>query len=374
MSKFIVFPGINFAGIRGHIDRYGENLKTYLPATFFVGGFIFDIFTLGRIDNLFNILTHAIYLFLVLAVLLTQILGIEAGSGNGRLIRGFFTYRNEAVHFLLGALLNAFVIFYFKSGTVINTGLLLFLLAFLLVINEMHFFKARGPALKMILFNISLCSFFIYLLPLLIGRISAGIFILSLGCALLVMLGVCYILLRAGTDFVLLRRVLLIPTGAVVLGFAVLYTARMIPPVPLSLMQIGIYHNLEREDGSFRLYRETPPWRFWSQGDQNFQAQEGDRLYLFCRIFAPGGFRDRLYFHFQSKDKKRGWQTSDRIPLTIVGGRDQGFRGYAFKSNYSPGRWRALVETGGGLEIGRINFRIENSASTDPKNYYQERY
>jgi len=327
MLKIIIAPKAIIAGIRGQVDRYGDNLKPYCPALFFVGGFIFDIFTLGRIDSLLNILTHALYLLIVLIVLLTQILGLEADPGTGRLVGGFFTYRNDAVHFLLGALLNAFVIFYFKSGTVLNNGLLLFLLSALLVINEMNFFRARGPALKMVLFNISLCSFFIYLLPVLVGRISAGIFILSLVCVLLVMLGVWHFMLRAGVDFSLLRRVLLLPTGAVVLGFALLYGARMIPPVPLSLMQIGIYHNLERTNGTFRLYRQTHPWWFWSQGDQNFLARDGDRLYLFCRIFAPGGFRDRLYFHFQFDDERRGWQTTDRIPLTIVGGRGQGFRG-----------------------------------------------
>lgn len=369
-------PGLSakFAEIKDSIERNGENRKAFWPAIFFVGGFIFDIFTLGRIDSLLNILSHALYLLLVLGILLTQILGLESGLGAGRLVRVFYDYRNEAVHFLLGALLNAFIIFFFKCGTVLNNGLLLGLLAILLVVNEMNFFRTRGPALKMVLFNISLCSFFIYLLPVLLGRISAGIFILSLICVLLVMLGVWQLLLRTGADFALLRRFLLLPTGAVVLGFAVLYMARMIPPVPLSLMQIGIYHNLERLDGTFRLYRQTPPWRFWSQGDQDFLARDGDSLYLFCRIFAPGGFRDRLYFHFRFKDEQRGWQTTDRIPLTIVGGRDLGFRGYAFKNNYSPGRWRAMVETAEGLEIGRINFQIEMSADQEPRTFYQESY
>ena len=148
----------------------------------------------------------------------------------------------------------------------------------------------------------------------------------------------------------------------------------MIPPVPLSLLQIGIYHNLEREDGSFRLARQTPPWQFWRQGDQHFLAREGDRLYLFCRIFAPGGFRERLFFHFELYAEGHGWQTTDLIPLTIVGGRAEGFRGYAYKSNYQEGRWRALVETSEGLEVGRISFWIERSWQTTPREFYEERY
>jgi hypothetical protein len=51
--------------------------------------------------------------------------------------------------------------------------------------------------------------------------------------------------------------------------------------------------------------------------------------------------------------------SSDRIPLKIVGGRKEGFRGYGFKSNYEPGSWRAQVETNDGREIGRIYFDLE---------------
>lgn len=374
MSQISVASRETVARLAERLGRYGESWKGYWPAIFFVGGFIFDIITLGRIDNLLNIASHTLYLLLVLTLLLTQILELEADPGAGRLVSSFFAHRNEAVHFLLGALLNAFVIFFFKSGTFLNTFLLLALLALLLVVNELPYFRSRGPALKMVLFVISLCSYFIYLLPVLLGHISSGIFLLSLGCALLVLVAVWFLLGRIGLGFARLSRILLLPGGAVVLGFALLYGAKMIPPVPLSLLQIGIYHDLEREADSFNLYRETPPWRFWSQGDQDFLAREGDRLYLFCRIFAPGGFRDRLYFHFQSLDKAGAWLSTDRIPLTIVGGRDKGFRGYAFKNNYSEGSWRALVETDEGLEIGRIDFRIENSLSRQPRTFYREIY
>ena len=55
--------------------------------------------------------------------------------------------------------------------------------------------------------------------------------------------------------------------------------------------------------------------------------------------------------------------------MTITGGRDKGFRGYAFKSNYSSGKWRVLVETKGGREIGRINFKITKK-DFDNSNFY----
>jgi hypothetical protein len=67
----------------------------------------------------------------------------------------------------------------------------------------------------------------------------------------------------------------------------------------------------------------------------------------------------------------RGWLLQDTIPIKIVGGRELGFRGYAFKSRYDPGKWRVQVETTDGREIGRIYFSLE-SAPQAPRNFITE--
>ena len=355
------------------LNRY-QQLSPYLPALFFTGGFFFDILTLGRIDNILNIISHGFFLVCTMALVIMQITEVTPRLNAGTFEKIFFSYQNDAIHFMLGALLNAFVIFYFKSGSLMNTFLLLLVLFGLLLLNEVEFFKKKGPTLKMILLTISLCSFFIYLLPVLIGRTGAGIFLASQFCAGVVILALWQILLKFEVDFTRLSNYLLVPATSVIVIFSLLYAARIIPPVPLSLKQIGIYHNIERQNGDFILSHENPGWKFWFRGDQKFMARENDRIFLFSRIFAPGGFKDKLYFHFQIKDLQNKWQTTDRIPLIIVGGRDAGFRGYAYKQNYREGKWRALVETSEGLEIGRINFTVTNTLETAERHFIKERY
>ena len=155
-------------------------------------------------------------------------------------------------------------------------------------------------------------------------------------------------------------------------SFIALYFFKLVPPVPLSIQEIGIYHNVEKAKGSYKLYQQTPQWKFWLNGDQDFKAEAGDKIYVFMRLFAPSGFDDKLFIKWQYINKFGEWATTDRIPLKVVGGRGQGFRGYAFKSNYAPGQWRVVAETGYGLEIGRINFDVTMVNNEEPTPLYIE--
>jgi hypothetical protein len=115
---------------------------------------------------------------------------------------------------------------------------------------------------------------------------------------------------------------------------------------------------VERTEAGYKLGHERPAWRFWHNGDQNFVAQPGDRVYVFFRVFSPARFSDQVQMRWHWKDPARGWTLHDTIPIRIVGGREQGFRGYGFKSNYQPGEWKVQVETTDGREIGRVYFDL----------------
>jgi hypothetical protein len=149
-----------------------------------------------------------------------------------------------------------------------------------------------------------------------------------------------------------------VPFGLVLLVFLSLYVVRIIPPVPLSIPFIGVYHNVERQGDRFVLSHERPFWRFWDNGDQQFAAQPGDRVFVFFRVFSPTRFADQVLMRWYWRDAAGRWQLHDSIPINIVGGRAQGFRGYGMKSNYQPGEWKLQVETTDEREIGRVYFEV----------------
>jgi hypothetical protein len=140
--------------------------------------------------------------------------------------------------------------------------------------------------------------------------------------------------------------------------------------VPLSLQHVGIYHSVERVASGYQVTYARSKWRFWEAGDQTFVARPGDRIFCFFRIFSPAGFHDSVRVRWMYKDPRNGWQRRDAVPVAITGGREQGFRGFAFKANYQPGDWQVRIETANELEIGRIYLTVEadsqNSAETAP--------
>ncbi len=151
------------------------------------------------------------------------------------------------------------------------------------------------------------------------------------------------------------------PFGLVLIAFLVLYLFRLIPPVPLSIPFMGVYHGVERTEDGYRLTHAPGSWRFWERGDELFEAQPGDRIYVFFRIFSPAHFSDQVTMRWYWKPERGRWILQDSIPIAIVGGRAEGFRGYGFKSHYQPGEWKVEVETTDGREIGRVYFTLENA-------------
>jgi hypothetical protein len=87
-------------------------------------------------------------------------------------------------------------------------------------------------------------------------------------------------------------------------------------------------------------------------------------VYVFFRIVSPARFADQvqLRWYWRAGGVVGGWALQDTIPIAIVGGRAQGFRGYGVKANHQPGDWKVQVETTDGREIGRIYFELEIAA------------
>ena len=342
-------------------------------------GFTFDLFLAKRPDSVADNLLLLFYLLFAAVIILVL---------NMRAVRRKMEAESPAeplalllvLQFCFGGLANNLLILYGKSGT-LGASLLFVgvLLAFALG-NE--FLKTRYEQLR---FNVAiyyflLLTYCVIAVPtFLLHSIGTKVFLLS--CAL--SLGVIGIFL-----FLLYRLVFrrsekkqLYEVGAIVLAtcgvFVGLYFLNVIPPVPLSLKEIGIYHSLDAlqevnvAGDIYTASFEKPAWYvFWRDTSATYTLSSnalaaGDSAYCYSAVFAPGSLGAPIVHQWEKyNDATKKWESEARVSFPINGGRAGGYRGYSIENNITPGSWRCNVETQGGELIGRISFTATETGVT----------
>ena len=148
--------------------------------------------------------------------------------------------------------------------------------------------------------------------------------------------------------------------GGVYLVLNLFYFLNWIPPVPLSLKEGGIYHHVHRAGDRYELRFEKGRWyQPFKESDKVFHYMPGDTVFCFTSVFAPTQLEKKVIHQWQVWSAKRDeWIISDRLGFRIYGGRDGGYRGYTYKKNIQPGKWRVDVRTEDDLLLGRISFRL----------------
>jgi hypothetical protein len=322
---------------------------------------MFDTVAVGRVDSWHVIAQQALYLAMVTAVL-TQMFFVPdepALEGLPPVRRFYYRHRLAILSFFLGTLLNLYTLYFFKSSSLLVSFSFMLVMVALLVLNEFGPFKRLGLAFKFALLSLCGLSFCATVVPVIFGQVGTAIFLTSMTIGCLPMLTLsAWIRRRAPERVPAVRNQILVPFGLMLIVFLGAYLLRVIPPVPLSIPFVGVYHSVERAPDGYRLSHERPAWAFWRNGDQQFRAQPGDRVFVFFRIFSPASFADEVHMQWFHREAQ-GWALQDTIPIKIVGGRAAGFRGYGFKSKYQSGAWKVQIETTDGREIGRVYFRVE---------------
>lgn len=316
--------------------------RRLLPLAFFLG-FVWDSLTLRRIDLWFENLVFLVHLL----ILGTVIFILNTRRPN--------KYLPLVMQFSFGALFSAFFIFYSRSSSLMASWPFLVLLFGLLVGNEVFRKRYSKFIFQLSIYFIVVFSYFIFAIPILVGKMGAGVFLVS-GFASLVFIALFACILSFKN-----WRSLSFSILAIYLFFNVLYFTNIIPPIPLSVKESGIYHSVSRLDsGEYVVGSESTPWYlFYKDFNPKFHWQEGTSVYSYSAVFAPTKIDTKIFHRWSYFDKeKNDWVETNRIGFAISGGRGGGFRGYTLKNSVTPGKWRVDVITERGQIVGRTNFEI----------------
>ena len=334
-----------------------EKYERHLSSLALLLGFIIDSLTLRRIDLFIE--NAVIIGYLAVAAFCIVILNLNTvGREN------FFRRMLEKIHplilivmqFAFGGLFSVFLVFYSRSASLATSWPFLLILFIHLIGNEVLKKQYTRFNLQVSIYFIALFSYCIFLLPVLIGKMGTGVFVLS-GLASIILISFFLFLLRFVVSYN--RRVLFPLIAGVFLSINFLYFANAIPPIPLSLKEVGVYHSISKTpEGEYVLQHEKERFIERFKSSRSIHVRQGDPLYIFSSIFAPTKIKTAVFHVWQKQDSNGEWISEEKTELPIVGGRDEGFRTYSLKRSLSPGLWRVNIETARGQLIGRVKFEI----------------
>lgn len=350
------------ARIRGFLAKY----RRHIPAAALLLGFFWDLATLGRPDRIFE--NAVIIAYLTIAggtILLLNIRERRRDIAKSLPLVAL-------MQFSFGNLASALLVLYGRSGTFEGSLLFFLVLGGFFIGNE--FLRGRYEMMRAHIgaFYLLLFAYFALVIPVALGEIGVRVFLIS-GLASLAaiaaLIGILFLLSRK--DIVKNFLQLLLVVGAVYGSFNALYFLNILPPVPLALRDIGIYHSILRQSGEsggnyFAEYEDAPWYEPFSSTARTFHAAPDARASCFSSVFAPAGLTAPIYHRWERKDKEGEWQTLSLISFPIIGGRDSGYRGYSIKTSLIPGEWRCSVETERGALIGRETFEIVENTTAPP--------
>ena len=365
-TKFIKRTKRRFYKRVQKIKSWVERNEKYLSISFFSLGLIVDRLTLTRVDLLFDNLVLITYLCLaVLGIVLLYIAQVKKKKQPYLWVVRISEYVPFLMQYAFGGLFSGFIIFYTKSSSWATSWIFLFILIAFYIGNERFRKNYKKVDFQINILFVAIFSFMIFFVPVVLKKMGMGIFILSGILSVLLIYLLVYSLsyfiaeIKPKRERKITKNIL-----GVFLLFNILYFLNVIPPIPLSLKEIGIYESVTRNSaGEYLLVEKELPW--YSFGNYFLRIPEGG-VYVYQSIFAPTRLSTDIYNNWQRFDvDKRRWVSLSEVHFPLIGGRDEGYRGYSFMMNITEGLWRVDVKTKEGLVVGRIKFKVVEENQID---------
>ena len=326
-----------------------------------IGGFIFDALTLKRVDLFwenFWVVAHLV----IVGTCIVLINAFEKSEGDEANPSKLHFWLTNIQQFFYGGIWSTYLVFYFRSTDIAAGWPFLLILALSFWANESlkrHFVRL---IFQISLYFLAIFSFAIFLVPVLLHKIGPQIFLLAgLLSVAVILLFLFLVFYTSGRKFRANWGLLFGSIVGLYVLVNVLYFFNLIPPIPLSLKTAGVYYSVKKNSlGQYEVLGRGAKFTDYFNLYPNFYQLPGQPVFVYSAIFSPPELNIDVVHEWQHLNTAtNNWETINRIPLHIVGGRDGGFRTYSLKTaGLTPGHWRVNVLTTQGQVIGRIRFNL----------------
>lgn len=339
------------------VKTFFETYERLLMPTTLLFGTIVDFITFRTLNIETTFLILGVYL--LLCVLCIVVLNTKQHD-RVRIAAKFL------IQFTFGALLSSSFVFYWFSGAFSVSWPILALVVVLMISNESfrHFYLK--PIVQLSIFYFVLFSFLTLLFPFLVHSVEP-IWFYVIGDVSFATMFLFVMILAKYIESIRRVRVHVLFSSILILVFMNLfYVLDVIPPIPLSLREAGVYHSVVRSGAGYQTHAEKESLLDRVMPGQTIHITSSNRrVFVFASIFAPTDLNTTIVHEWNFYDEtKKKWVVKDELTYHISGGREDGYRGYSNKSSVEPGKWRVDVQTKKGQTLGRVRFDVKEVEST----------
>ena len=339
--------------------NYTSFFKSHWLTAVFLFGFFTDYLLLNRVDDKLDNFILLVYVSLATISIILFYVGVAEKWGE------WWTYKLRhhmpmLMQYSFGGLLSGMLIFYGRSGDFIVSAPFFLLIILVILINELLHKQSDRLVYNLAVYFVGVFSYCVLVIPVLVGEMGDFIFFGSGILAIFIIVLMVKILGRLIPRFMEMQsRILIFTIGSLYMIFNGFYFLNIIPPIPLSLTELGIYQKVEKTTtGQYRLVKESKPWvEYLPFANDYFHPQAG--AYCFARVYAPTNFTTDITHRWEYQDQNGDWQERFTRTYTITGENKQGYRGFTVSTNLSDGKWRCIVENSKGQVLGRKTFVVD---------------
>ena len=340
------------------IIEYTKKHPGHVSTGALIFGFIVDNLTLNRVDQIYDNAVLVFYL-LVSGISILVFNYVEVKNLTFNFAQKVRIFAPVLIQYAFGSLFSAFFVFYSRSGSFGASWPFIILIVALLILNEFLKEKYSRLVYQIGIYFFVIFSYMIFLVPVVMKEMGQLVFVYSglISLTLIYLFTIIIHILDQKKYFNFNKKMWLV-IFSIYFIMNIFYFTNILPPLPLSMKDSGVYNLVERENGNYSVYRKHINW-FENYFNNTIEINNGGSLYYFSSVFAPTKLNTQIVHEWEYYDQlNKKWIKSAKIPFSITGGRGTGYRGYSLKQNLQEGKWRVYTKTTGGQIIGEENFKV----------------
>lgn len=347
--------------IQSHYQKVKAIYKRYesffMPALI-IWGFFFHYLTFKVIP-----ITEVLYLvfgYLALATLMIIFTHLYDQQFISQKLRYVRLFAPLVLQFAIGSIIGGVFIFYWFSGSIAVSWPFIAVIVMLLVGLEIYKHYLENLVVQLGLYTFAAYLMLAVALPYFFASINPVWFIMAGVLSLLLVYAIMWLLrkspvIKKSTPHIILT------CGLVFIIMNLFYFGNIIPPVPLSIRDSGMYHTVRQSGDQYIV--ESEPKTFFQRLSlaSTIHLIPGDRVYIFASIYSPSELDTDIVYDWQYYNPvQKKWISESKTSFHLVGGREEGYRGFSYKTNVAAGKWRVYIETPREQVLGRNEFYVEN--------------